>query len=64
MHLGWGRTEMGGASAHLSTEEFVADMIGGVTGLSLGDTSRFLAQDGWVRSGDVYEGEGSLRQSE
>jgi NAD(P)-dependent dehydrogenase (short-subunit alcohol dehydrogenase family) len=44
--LGWGRTDMGSANARLSTEEFLADTIDGVTGLSLGDTSRFLAQDG------------------
>lgn len=65
---GWGTRAVGvdvdRASARLPTEEVLADMIDGMMGLSLGDTSRFLVQGGRVRSSDVYEGEGSLRQSE
>ena len=54
MYSSYGRTDMDRADARLSTEGFLADMMEGVTGLSLGETSRFPAQDGGVRSSDVY----------
>ena len=46
MHPGWVRTDMGGSSARLSTEESVAGMLDVIAGLSPDDTGRFLAYDG------------------
>ncbi len=46
IHPGWVRTDMGGASAHLSTEESVTAMRRIIAGLKPDDNGRFFNYDG------------------
>lgn len=46
MHPGWVRTDMGGSSARLSTEESVTGMLDVLEDLQLSHTGQFLSYDG------------------